>query len=103
MLLHDSRSDSPDLFATLSGDAVRQCFKQMILPLALFFALLSSAAAQNQKNPEWDKTLELAKKEGKTVVSIPASAEMRKLFDEGFRKRFAGIDLELIPARGTSI
>jgi iron(III) transport system substrate-binding protein len=62
---------------------------------------LASAQAAGSKT-EWDKTLELAKKEGKVVVSIPASAELRKLIEEGFAKRFP-IELELVPARGTTI
>ncbi len=52
------------------------------------------------KNPEWDKTVEAAKKEGKLVVSIPTSAELRKEFESGFRAAFPGIELELSVARG---
>ena len=68
------------------------------------FMLHGSASAQGV-NPkvEWEKTLELAKKEGKVVVSIPASAELRKLTEEAFKKRFSGIDVELVPSRGTAI
>ena len=62
----------------------------------------TSASAQPSK-AEWEKVVESAKKEGKAVVSIPASAELRKLIEEGFKKRYGGIDLELVPARGTSI
>jgi iron(III) transport system substrate-binding protein len=50
---------------------------------------------------EWQQTLETAKKEGKVVVSIPASAELRKQLDEVFRKRF-GIEVEVFAARGSS-
>ena len=67
-------------------------------------ALSPPLAAQNlNSKAEWDKTVELGRKEGKVVVSIPASAEIRKLIEEGFKKRFAAIDVELFPARGTSI
>ena len=58
--------------------------------------------AQTNWKTEWEKALELAKKEGKVVVSIPASAELRKLIEEAFRKRF-GIDVEMVPARGSTI
>jgi iron(III) transport system substrate-binding protein len=76
----------------------------IIALVGFLLALFSSLGAQTATSKaDWDKTVELAKKEAKVVVSIPASAEMRKLFDEGFKKRFAGIELELIPARGTSI
>jgi iron(III) transport system substrate-binding protein len=78
--------------------------------LVLFFAALLLSAFQGSvlaqgANPraEWEKTLELARKEGKVVVSIPASAELRKLIEEAFKKRFSGIDLELVPSRGTAI
>src|SRR5437762_8520016 len=77
---------------------------QQIVTVGLL--LIFSAPAHGQTaapKAEWDRTVEAAKKEGKVVVSIPASAEMRRLFDEGFKKRFAAIELELIPARGTSI
>ena len=51
---------------------------------------------------EWERTVELAKKEGKVVVSIPASAELRQALEEGFKKRF-GIPVESVPARGTAV
>jgi iron(III) transport system substrate-binding protein len=41
-----------------------------------------------------------AKKEGKVVAGIPASAELRKSLSESFAKRFPGIELELTTARG---
>jgi iron(III) transport system substrate-binding protein len=62
---------------------------------------LAAAQAAGSKT-EWDKTIDLAKKEGKVVVSIPASAELRKLIEEGFAKRLP-IELELVPARGSAI
>lgn len=51
---------------------------------------------------EWEKTLAAAKKEGRLVAGIPASAELRKGIEEVFRSRFPGIELELIPSRGPS-
>ena len=69
----------------------------------LFF--FASAAAQSSKPPwqaEWEKILEAARKERTVVVSIPASAELRKNLAEVFEKRFPGIDLEVVPARGAS-
>lgn len=67
--------------------------------------LLTFALAQSSKpswQAEWNMVLEGAKKEGKVVVSVPASAELRKITEEVFQKRFPGIDLELLPARGAS-
>jgi iron(III) transport system substrate-binding protein len=51
---------------------------------------------------EWEKTVEAAKREGKVVVSVPTSAELRKEFEAGFQKKFSAIELELSVARGAS-
>ncbi len=56
----------------------------------------------SNEKPEWDKVVEAAKKEGRVVVSIPTSAELRKEFESGFQKAFPGIELELNVARGAS-
>jgi len=64
--------------------------------------LLASAGYCQSKSPEWDKVVEAAKKEGKVVVSIPTSAELRKEFESGFQKAFPGIELELSVARGSA-
>jgi iron(III) transport system substrate-binding protein len=56
------------------------------------------AAAQT----EWDRTLELGKKEGKVVVSIPASAELRVAIEKQFEARF-GIDVEPIVSRASNV
>src|SRR5512132_4156500 len=54
------------------------------------------------KSSEWERTVEAARKEGKVVVSVPTSAELRKEFEAGFQKKFSGIELELSVARGAS-
>ena len=64
--------------------------------------LLAPPGFSQTKNPEWDKVVEAAKKEGRVVVSIPTSAELRKEFESGFQKAFPGIELELNVARGAS-
>ena len=51
-------------------------------------------------DPDANKLLEIANKEGKVVAGIPASAELRKALGESFAKRFPGIELELTTARG---
>ena len=51
---------------------------------------------------EWEKTVEAAKKEGKLVAAIPASAELRKAIGEIFPKRYPGVELDLTNARGPS-
>ena len=60
------------------------------------------AQAKVSTQSEWEKTVELGKKEGKVVVSVPTSAELRKEFEGGFQKQFPGIELELSVARGAS-
>ena len=63
---------------------------------------LTASAFSQSKNSEWDKTVEAARKEGRVVVSIPTSAELRKEFESGFQKAFPAIELELSVARGAS-
>jgi iron(III) transport system substrate-binding protein len=85
-------------------------YRRQILMRALFLTWMllwtEQRAAWAQSNPgrsnEWDKVVEEASKEGKVVVSIPTSAELRKEFESGFRKRYPGIELELSVARGAS-
>lgn len=85
--------------------------KNVTLGLLIYFfavgcVLLPAEALAQTSQPawqaEWGRILEAAKKEGKVVVSIPASAELRKGMEEVFQKRFPGIELELLAARGAS-
>lgn len=52
---------------------------------------------------QWEKVLEAARKEGKVVVSIPASAELRKIMEEAFRRGFPGIEIEMVTGRGAAV
>jgi hypothetical protein len=61
---------------------------------------LFAAEVKAPGQTEWDKTVEAAKKEGKLVAGIPASAELRKSITESFKSRFPGIELELTTSRG---
>lgn len=63
---------------------------------AMLTPLVSSAQT------DWEKTVELAKQEGTVVVSVPTSAELRKQMEAAFAKRFDGIRLELVAARGSA-
>ena len=83
--------------------------KLKVRPLLLIIALIGlpgqNAIGQSAKpaaQSEWDKTIELAKKEGKVVVSIPASTELRAAIEKLFEKRF-GIDVEPVVGRASSI
>ena len=60
-------------------------------------------AQTSQTRPgDWEKTVEAGRKEGKVVASIPPSAELRKLMELTFPKRY-GIGVEFVPARGGNI
>ena len=75
----------------------------LVYTIGLFqLFLLSSAAAAADASGEWQRTLEAARREARVVVSIPPSAELRKVLKETFEKRF-GIELELISGRGSQI
>jgi hypothetical protein len=60
---------------------------------------IRAGEAKSPWQVEWEKTTEAAKKEGKLVAAIPASAELRKAIGEIFPKRFPGIELDLTNAR----
>ncbi len=61
-----------------------------------------SQTAKPSWQAEWDRTLDLAKKEGKVVISIPASPELRQALEDGFKRRF-GIPVEAVAARGAAV
>jgi ABC-type thiamine transport system substrate-binding protein len=75
-----------------------------IIRIAGVFAVLLFSRAVQAADPsgEWQRILEAAKREGRVVVSIPPSAELRKMLKEVFEKRF-GIELELVTGRGSQI
>lgn len=77
----------------------RALFSSLFMSLT---ALILFASGQASWGEEWTEVLEKAKKEGKVVVSVPASVELRKKLEEVFEGRFAGIDLELVPGRGSA-
>ena len=73
------------------------------LLLVLIFS--SVAHAQTTKpgwQTDWEKTIELAKKEGKVVVSIPASTELRAEIEQNFAQRY-GIDVAPVVGRASNI
>ena len=81
-------------------------FRYGIVPAAMrLFSILFCAfipASSVMAQSDWQKTVEAAKQEGKVVVSMPPSAELRKLIEDGFSKKY-GIALELVPARGANL
>src|ERR1700747_3075060 len=72
-----------------------------------FFALLGAGglhAGEAKPSPagEWERTVEAAKKEGKVVVSIPASAELRRGIEGVLKQRF-GIEADLNVSRAAAV
>jgi iron(III) transport system substrate-binding protein len=74
--------------------------------LACFALLGAGGSHAGEAKPssagEWERTVEAAKREGKVVVSIPASAELRKGIEKNFKQRF-GIEAELNVGRAAAI
>ena len=63
---------------------------------------LHAGEAKPSPPVEWERTVEAAKKEGKVVVSLPASAELRRGIEKTFKQRF-GIDAELTTGSAATI
>src|SRR5437773_10771816 len=82
---------------TVRGRTIASTILFLLLP-----ALSLSQTAKANWQVEWEKTLEAAKREGKVVVSVPTSAELRKELEARFQKKFPGTALELSVARGAS-
>ena len=77
-----------------------------VLALLLEITVLGpSVTAQTVKpswQADWEKTIELAKREGKVVVSIPASSELRAELEKHFEKRY-GVDVEPVVGRAPTV
>ncbi len=71
-----------------------QAFVYFSFSTFLFLGLVRGGWAD-----EWEKVVGAAKKEGKVVVSVPASAKLRTQMEKVFEERFRGVDLELVPGR----
>jgi len=70
-----------------------------LLPMVVaIFVMLQPASAAEWRG-EWETTLQKAKAEGKIVLAIPPSAELRKELEPLLKQKF-GIDAELLVSRG---
>lgn len=67
--------------------------------LALLAQSLHAAQEQAARPAEFEKTLAAARKEGKVVLAIPPSSELRQQLESAFKTKF-GVELELVPAPG---
>ena len=70
--------------------------------LASFVLLVVACGLALAQQAEWDKVVAAAKKEGKVVVGLPPSAELRRELEPAFKARF-GIELEIFSATGPQI
>jgi ABC-type Fe3+ transport system substrate-binding protein len=86
---------------------MRSAFLTIRFVFALYGILLLPGSVRGQTAKpappsEWEKTIELAKKEGKVVVSVPASTELRAAIERLFEKRY-GIDVEPVVGRASTV
>src|SRR5713226_9282010 len=70
-----------------------------ILSLLLLVQAVHGAEGKTAWQIDFDKTIAAAKREGKVVVAIPPSSELRKQLETAFKTTF-GVDVELVPAPG---
>jgi iron(III) transport system substrate-binding protein len=71
--------------------------------IAFLLASAGNSSAQSDWKAEWERTLGLAKKEGKVVVAASPSAELRQALEAVFGNRFPGIQLELLTGVSSNI
>ena len=72
----------------------------VIAAIAVSLSAVSLAVAADAKRPpEWDKLVEATKKDGKIVIAIPPSNELRKELEIVLKQKF-GIEAELVAAPG---
>ncbi len=70
----------------------------MVIGICLFFSG-SARGAEAKRPPEWERTLEAAKKEGKIVLAIPPANELRREMEIVLKQKF-GFETELISNPG---
>jgi len=78
----------------------RRLFEIIGAALIVFFFSWGNALAQTGSAAEWERIVAAAKKEGKLVAGIPASAELRKQIEATFKSKYPGIEVELSASRG---
>jgi iron(III) transport system substrate-binding protein len=63
--------------------------------LVIVSGAISLVFAQSASKAEWEQVQEMAKKEGKLVLGIPASAELRTQLDRVLKQKF-GMEVEFV-------
>ena len=74
----------------------------VLIAMAIGFCLFFSGSARGaeaKRPPEWERTLEAAKKEGKIVLAIPPANELRREMEIVLKQKF-GFETELITNPG---
>jgi ABC-type Fe3+ transport system substrate-binding protein len=74
-------------------------FKRITLATLFSVFLTIGSVEASEWQSEWESALKGAKKEGKVVIAIPPSAELRKELEPLLKQKF-GIDAELVVSRG---
>ena len=83
---------------TVRGRTIASTILFLLLP-----ALSLSQTAKPNWQVEWEKTLEAAKREGKVVVSVPTSAELRKELEaKGYEVKDMRGGSTIMPRRGVA-
>lgn len=74
---------------------------QFVWVVAMFLvpAAHDGLAAEAKRPPEWDRAVEAGRKEGKIVIAIPPSNELRRELEIVLKQKF-GIEAELVAAPG---
>jgi ABC-type Fe3+ transport system substrate-binding protein len=80
----------------------RRIVARVLYCLIVVIGSYSIVHAQQSWQAEWDKTMAAAKKEGKVVVGLPPSAELRRELEPAFKARF-GFEMEIFSATGPQI
>jgi len=82
---------------------IRKLFALLVISVmamaVLDFHRANAAESKTARAPEWDKTVEAAKKEGKIVIAIPPANELRKEMEIVLKQKF-GLEAELVSAPG---
>lgn len=73
-----------------------------VLALPIWACSAWAQGAKPASQIDWEKTVDLAKKEGKVVVSIPASSELRAGIEKSFEQRY-GVDVEPVVGRASAV
>ncbi|MBM2802406.1 MAG: ABC-type Fe3+ transport system periplasmic component [Deltaproteobacteria bacterium] len=74
---------------------MRKQFYKFTTLLIVVYGLAAADWVHAQWQAEWERVQAAARKEGKLVVNIPPSAELRKALEETLKQKF-GIELEIV-------